>query len=65
MENQKKKFKKIDPMVEKHLNNFNRQALHAKFLGFIHPNTNKDVLFKAERPKDFEELIKSLRKASF
>ena len=60
----RKKFKKIDSTVEKKINNFNRQALHAKSLGFIHPTTNKEIFFEARRPKDFDELIKSLIKAS-
>jgi len=60
----KKKFKKIDPNIEKKINNFNRQALHAKSLGFIHPRTQKEVFFEAKRPKDFDILIKSLIKAS-
>ena len=49
----KKKFKKFDPNIEKKINNFNRQALHAKSLGFIHPKTKKKF-FEAARPKDFE-----------
>ena len=60
----KKKFKKIDPNIEKKINNFNRQALHAKSLGFVHPKTEKKIFFEAERPKDFDTLIKSLKKAS-
>ena len=60
----KKKFKKIDPNIEEKINNFNRQALHAKSLGFIHPKTKKEIFFEADRPKDFDMLIKSLKKAS-
>ena len=60
----KKKFKKINRNVEGKINNFNRQALHAKSLGFIHPTTKKEIFFEAERPKDFDILIKSLKKAS-
>ena len=60
----KKKFKKIDPLLEQKINNFGRQALHAKSLGFIHPRTKKEIAFEAERPKDFDALIKSLNKAS-
>jgi len=60
----KKKFKKIDPNLEKKINNFNRQALHAKSLGFIHPKTKKEFFFEARRPKDFDTLIKSLKKSS-
>ena len=58
------KFKKIDINAEKNIKNFNRQALHAKSLGFIHPGTKKEVFFEANRPKDFDTLIKSLEKAS-
>ena len=60
----KRKFKKIDPNIEKKINNFNRQALHAKSLGFIHPRKKKEIFFEAKRPKDFDTLIKSLIKAS-
>jgi len=60
----RKKFKNIDVTVEKKINNFNRQALHAKSLGFIHPKTKKEIFFSAKRPKDFDILIKSLSKAS-
>ena len=60
----KKKFKKIDPNIEKKINNFNRQALHARSLGFIHPRSKKEICFEAQRPKDFDMLIKNLNKAS-
>ena len=60
----KKKFKKIDTKIENKINNFNRQALHAKSLGFLHPKTKKEVFFEARRPKDFDALIKILKKAS-
>jgi len=60
----KKKFKKIHPNIEKKIKNFNRQALHAKSLGFLHPSTRKAVFFEAKRPTDFDSLIKSLEKVS-
>ena len=60
----KKNFKKIDPSIEKKINNFNRQALHAKSLGFLHPGTKKEVFFEARRPTDFDTLIKNLDKVS-
>ena len=60
----KKNFKKIDPIIEKKINNFNRQALHAKSLGFLHPGTKKEVFFEARRPTDFDTLIKNLDKVS-
>ena len=64
MANLKKKFKKIDSNLENKINNFNRQALHAKSLGFVHPKTNSEVFFEAKRPKDFDLLIKTLYKSS-
>ena len=60
----KKKFKTIDLNIEKKINNFNRQALHAKSLGFKHPKKKKEFYFEAKRPKDFDALIKNLKKAS-
>ena len=60
----KRKFKKIDLSLGKKINNFKRQALHAKSLGFVHPKTKKEVFFEARRPNDFETLIKKLKKAS-
>ncbi len=61
----KKKFKRIDLDLEKKINSFDRQALHAKSLGFIHPRTEKEIFFEAKRPEDFATLIKNLTKASF
>ena len=55
---------RIDIDIEKKINSFDRQALHAKSLAFIHPKTNKEVLFEAKRPQDFDQLIKTLSKAS-
>ena len=60
----KKKFKNIDLNIENKISNFNRQALHAKSLGFIHPRTKKELFFNAKRPEDFDTLIKSLKKSS-
>jgi len=41
-----------------------RQALHAKELGFIHPGTNKEIVFDSDLPADMEELINKWRKFS-
>jgi len=35
-------------------NEFSRLALHAKYLGFLHPKTNKFVDFSCEVPKEFK-----------
>ena len=34
-----------------------RQALHAKTLGFIHPDTNEFIQFDSELPSDFKEAL--------
>ena len=60
----RKKFKEIDLNIEKKIDNFNRQALHAKSLSFMHPTKKKEFYFEAKRPKDFDTLIKNLKKAS-
>ena len=61
----KKNFKNIDLNLKKKIINFDRQALHAKSLGLIHPKTGRKIFFEAPRPNDFEELIKTLKKSSF
>ena len=60
----KRKYKKINLDLEKKINNFSRQALHAKSLSFIHPTTKKEIFFEAKRPEDFDNLIKNLKKGS-
>jgi len=37
-----------------------RQALHARTLGFIHPETGKEMLFDSELPDDIQAVIKFL-----
>ena len=41
-----------------------RQALHAKELGFVHPVTKEKLLFKSELPDDMTQLIEKWRKYS-
>jgi 23S rRNA pseudouridine1911/1915/1917 synthase len=38
-----------------------RQALHAKSLGFVHPETNKEMFFDSELPHDFQQLLEKWR----
>jgi len=38
-----------------------RQALHAKTLGFIHPTTEKEIFFESEVPEDMSKLIEKWR----
>jgi 23S rRNA pseudouridine1911/1915/1917 synthase len=40
-----------------YLKNFNRQALHAYNLGFIHPTTKKYIEFKSKIPEDLLKLL--------
>ena len=63
----KKKFKKIknvDPILEKNLTNLNRQFLHAKTIGFIHPQKNKEMVFDSILPKELEIILKTLRNSN-
>ncbi len=60
----KKKFKKIkniNPLIEQNLNSLNRQFLHAKTLGFIHPTKNKEMTFNSNLPMELENILKILR----
>ena len=63
----KKKFKKInniDPLLEKNLISLNRQFLHAKTLGFIHPKKNQEMIFNSILPHELEIILKMLRNTS-
>jgi len=60
----KKKFKKIknlEPLLEKNLINLNRQFLHAKTIGFIHPKKNEEMIFNSILPQELEIILKMLR----
>src|SRR3989339_2003610 len=52
-------FKKI---ANKCLISVNRQMLHAKELGFIHPESGERLNFTSELPEDFEKVLKELEK---
>ena len=45
-----------------YLKNFNRQALHAYNLGFIHPTTKKYIEFKSKIPEDMLKLLEFIVK---
>ena len=63
----KKKFKRIkniDPLLEKNLTNLNRQFLHAKTIGFIHPKNNKEMIFNSILPQELAKILKILRNTS-
>ena len=58
------KPKKSSQEIRKLITDFPRQALHAKYLELIHPDTGQKVMWESELPKDIDELILTLRKAS-
>ena len=58
------KFKKINKKFESRLNDLNRQALHAKSLGFLHPINNKFMNFESDLPEDYKKLLDLLSKLS-
>ncbi len=50
-------FSKYKSFVDNCFKIMPRQALHAKSLGFVHPDTNKLVHFESELPDDFKNLL--------
>ena len=57
-------FRKINKKFEKILSNLERQALHAKSLGFMHPTKNKFISFESKLPKDLKKMLDFLEKIS-
>jgi len=58
------RFKKINEDFEGKLKILNRQALHAKSLGFIHPTSQKLINFESKLPIDFKKMLDLLNKLS-
>ena len=54
-------FTKYKQFVQNCFKVIQRQALHAKTLGFTHPTTGKMMRYNSELPDDFEEVIKKWR----
>lgn len=52
---------KIKTHVDHLLSVMNRQALHAKTLGFTHPKTNERLKFDSELPSDMKKTINMLK----
>lgn len=50
--------------LKKYVNDFPRQALHAKSLGFIHPRMKNFMQFDSELPEDMKELLERLIQSS-
>ncbi|MBS1759946.1 MAG: RluA family pseudouridine synthase [Bacteroidetes bacterium] len=55
-------FAKYKQFVDNCFEICKRQALHAQTLGFIHPETGKELFFEAPLPNDIAEVIDKWRK---
>jgi 23S rRNA pseudouridine1911/1915/1917 synthase len=55
------KLPKFDNFIQNCFEIMSRQALHAKTLGFIHPETKKQLDFYSELPEDFTEVLNKIR----
>ena len=56
-----KKLKNIDTNLENLIYKLDRQFLHAKTLGFIHPKTNEEMIFTSILPQELENILLMLR----
>ena len=59
-----KKLKNIDTNLENLIYKLDRQFLHAKTLGFIHPRTSEEMVFSSILPQELEKILELLRNAS-
>ena len=56
-----KRLKNIDLELEDLILKLNRQFLHAKTLGLIHPTTSEKMIFSSILPKELSDLLKMLK----
>jgi 23S rRNA pseudouridine1911/1915/1917 synthase len=54
-------FNKYKQFVENCFTICQRQALHAKTIGFVHPSTKEEMLFDSEIPEDMGDVIEKWR----
>ena len=59
-----KKLKNIDTNLENLISKLDRQFLHAKTLGFIHPRTSEEMVFSSILPQELEKILELLRNTS-
>tara|TARA_B100000029_G_scaffold1679_1_gene2069 strand:- start:185 stop:1165 length:981 start_codon:yes stop_codon:yes gene_type:complete len=59
-----KKIKNIDPILEKNISKLDRQFLHAKVLGFVHPKTGEHLEFSSNLPNNLNDILKKLRNSN-
>jgi 23S rRNA pseudouridine1911/1915/1917 synthase len=51
------KQKTLPGELQKEIKKFDRFFLHAAELGFVHPSTNENLIFKTDWPKDLKEFL--------
>ena len=56
-----KKIKNINLLLEDVISKLNRQFLHAKTLGFVHPKINEEMIFSSNLPNELNDLLKMLK----
>ena len=56
-----KKLKNVDVELDSLLSKLDRQFLHAKTLGFVHPKTTKKMIFSSVLPKELNNILKMLK----
>ena len=59
--NRSKLIKNVDKCIANYIISFERQALHAYYLSFIHPIKKKKIKIISKLPSDFNELISKLK----
>ena len=56
-----KKLKNIEVGLNSLLSKLDRQFLHAKTLGFVHPKTTEEMIFSSVLPKELNNILKMLK----
>jgi 23S rRNA pseudouridine1911/1915/1917 synthase len=57
-------FSKYKQFIENSFEILNRQALHAKSLGFTHPVTGEHLFFDSDLPEDMQKVLEKWRNYS-
>jgi len=56
-----KKLKNVEVGLDSLLSKLDRQFLHAKTLGFVHPKTTEELIFSSVLPKELNNILKMLK----
>ena len=56
-----KKLKNVEVGLDSLLSKLDRQFLHAKTLGFVHPKTTEAMIFSSVFPKELNNILKMLK----